>query len=297
MRWIQPESREACRPFAPLRCCDVADCCQRYDGLRSSGAVGRGIGPRAFVLGVIIQGRIVDEHVHPPTNVRAYLVAIEILVATVFFVAAAKGVLGCLFFLDKNRIPEGGDRAVIEQALLTTTVAAFLLMIAKRALPACWPAPGQPPEELQPMRAGVALGVIFGVTSLSAAFWLDVRGLLLYVPIMSLGIVVFMAIWLQAHKHAVEDEGLRARFLGRRRAWTRVPVRPVKGSRLDGAVGLPPAFVPVTQEPGDATLWLSGQGVERLRTLLDEHSGAGAPPVLRWLGRRNSKLVWHRGAR
>lgn len=80
----------------------------------------------AVALGFIFQGRVVDEQVHAPDALRARLVAVEVLAAGIFFVAAAVGVYSCLYYLTIDRIPIGADRKIIEHALLTSAVVGFL---------------------------------------------------------------------------------------------------------------------------------------------------------------------------
>jgi MFS family permease len=243
-----------------------------------------------IALGVIIQGRIVDEHVDPPGHWRAHLIAIEILASGIFFIATALGVWACLYFLEADRTPGKEDRALITSALVTTAIAAFLLTIARRALPALWPTSTERKRWRSPalVRTGVACSVGFVVSSVFAVWQLDAPGRLVLVVALAVVLVVLLMMW----SGLVEHELATAIRLGRR-AWTRVPVRSVEGGPLADAPGLPVAFVPASQHPDDPQLWLSRAGVNRTRQLLREH---GAENPLLWQGFRANAILWLRSA-
>jgi hypothetical protein len=240
-----------------------------------------------LTLGVIIQGRLVDEHVGPPGNLRAGLVAVEIFAASVFFLAAVPGVYACLYLLAEDRPPTGAERSAIDEALITTALAAFLFTIARRVLPACWPAKGEVTQAqvLSRQRFAVAMSLISVVYTAGAIIEADTttRMVIVGTGAIALGAYVFFTIQIER----LGDKPLLT-FRLRRRGWIRIDTRPVKGGPLEGVSGLPVAFVPASQTPADPRLWLSVTGLRRIKWLLrDRQEGENRYLLLRWTRRRH----------
>jgi hypothetical protein len=251
----------------------------------------------AFALGVIIQGRVVDEHVDPPHAVRACLVAVEILVAGIFFIAAAVGVFACLYYLAADRTPAGRDRALVENALLSSALLAFVLTIARRALPACWPSGPDRPDDraIALARWGALVGSMLVLCAASAVVAFDPLRLFLVVAALAVCLALYMLIGFRIEFRSV-NERRTGRRLARQGAWLRVEARATERGGLDGATGLPAAFVPASQAVGDPRLWLSSAGVERIRALLREQGRSGdADLVLRRQGRKRIEMMRLRG--
>jgi uncharacterized membrane protein len=230
-----------------------------------------------LTLGVTIQGRIIDDSVDPPGDLRAYCVALEILATTICFITSTVGVITCLYYLVENRLPEQADRAIIQTALGTTAAVAGLLTIARRALPAWWPPtqgrshPGTPDL----MRAGIILSVgLLPIAVISGELFFGVfvetRHLLMLVVALAFVVVLLMKIysWIRLWR---EEESKMATRLGSQ-AWERVRTRPIKGGLLEGEPAPPMAFVPLLQDPTAQELWVSKTGVERLLVLLRARS-------------------------
>lgn len=250
-----------------------------------------------LTLGVIIQGRLVDEHVGPPGNVRAGLVAAEIFATSVFFLAAGTGVYACLYLLSEDRPPTAAERSAIDEAMLTTALAAFLFTIARRVLPACWPAAGEGPRvQLTPderdllerarsrQRFAVVMSLGLVVSTAAAIVVLDTttRMGIVFAGATVLGAYVFFTIQIER----LGDTPLLA-FRLRRKGWIRIDTRPVKGGPLEGVSGLPVAFVPASQISTDPRLWLSVTGLRRIKWLLrDRQEGENGYLLLRWTRRR-----------
>jgi hypothetical protein len=236
----------------------------------------------ALALGVIVQGRVVDEQVHPPGEWRARLVAVEILAAGIFYVAAFTGVYVSLYSLALDRTPVPRDRAAIEGALLTTAIVAFVFTIARRALPVCWPDPSArgEPHALATARWGIAVSVGVCLSSLAIAVELETGWLLLAVTLLGVLIITGMVGMGWIESHVFHDDAVLGAWLGRQ-AWMRVATRPVRGGPLDGELDLPMAFVPVSLESGDPRLWLSGRGAARIGRLLRERGDVAGGLELR----------------
>lgn len=249
----------------------------------------------AVALGFIIQGRIIDEHVHPPAGLRSRLVAVEILACGIFFVAAAIGVFGCLYYLTLDRVPTGSDRDIIQNALLTTAIVGFLFTIAGRAVPAWWPPPElrPDPDALSLGRWGVAVSVGLCLAAVPSALLMDTRTLLVFMVFLGAVLFVSMLAMSTLHVQFVERESLRALWLGRR-TWTRVHIRAKAGAQLTAAGAMPPAFVPVAERAEDGKLWLSRPGLTRLWKVVEASDWPTERPTLHWVAHGDAEVQYRR---